>query len=48
MLKIAHDIIYKHPLDKNHRFPMEKYDLIPFKLLKENTCNHKNFFIPKI
>ena len=47
MLKIAHDIIYKHPLDKNHRFPMEKYDLIPFQLIKENTCNHKNFFIPK-
>ena len=47
MLKIAHDIIYKHPLDKNHRFPMEKYDLIPIKLIKENTCNPKNFFIPK-
>ena len=47
MLKIAHDIIYKHPLDKNHRFPMEKYDLIPFQLIKENTCNPKNFFIPK-
>ena len=26
---------------------MEKYDLIPFQLIKENTCNHKNFFIPK-
>lgn len=47
MLKIAHDIIYKHPLDKNHRFPMEKYDLIPIQLIKENTCNPKNFFIPK-
>ena len=47
MLKIAHDIIYKHPLDKNHRFPMEKYDLIPVQLIKENTCNPKNFFIPK-
>ena len=47
MLKIAHDIIYKHPLDNNHRFPMEKYDLIPFQLMKENTCNPKNFFKPK-
>jgi len=47
MLKIAHDIIYRHPLDKNHRFPMEKYDLIPIKLIKEKTCNPNNFFVPK-
>jgi acetoin utilization deacetylase AcuC-like enzyme len=47
MLKIAHDIIYRHPLDKNHRFPMEKYDLIPIKLIKEKTCSPNNFFIPK-
>ena len=47
MLKIAHDIIYRHPLEKNHRFPMEKYDLIPIKLIKEKTCNPNNFFVPK-
>ena len=47
MLRIAHDIIYRHPLEKNHRFPMEKYDLIPFQLIKEKTCNSNNFFIPK-
>ena len=47
MLKIAHDIIYRHPLDKNHRFPMEKYDLIPIQLIKETTCNPNNFFVPK-
>ena len=47
MLKIAHDIIYRHPLDKNHRFPMEKYDLIPIKLIKEKTCSPNNFFVPK-
>ena len=46
MLKIAFDKIYKHPLDENHRFPMIKYDLIPEQLLRENTCNHENFFIP--
>ena len=46
MLKIAFDKIYKHPLDENHRFPMIKYDLIPEQLLRENTCNHDNFFIP--
>ena len=47
MLKIAHDIIYRHPLEKSHRFPMEKYDLIPIKLIKEKTCSPNNFFIPK-
>ena len=47
MLRIAHDIIYRHPLEKNHRFPMEKYDLIPIKLIKEKTCSPNNFFIPK-
>ena len=47
MLKIAHDIIYRHPLGKSHRFPMEKYDLIPIKLIKEKTCNPNNFFVPK-
>tara|TARA_B100001175_G_scaffold68721_1_gene56579 strand:- start:138 stop:1040 length:903 start_codon:yes stop_codon:yes gene_type:complete len=48
MLKIAFDKIYKHPLDENHRFPMIKYDLIPEQLLRENTCNHENFFKPSI
>ena len=47
MLKIAHDIIYRYPLEKNHRFPMEKYDLIPIQLIKETTCNPNNFFVPK-
>ena len=28
MLKIAHDILYKHPLKENHRFPKIKYELI--------------------
>ena len=48
MLKIAHDIIYKHPLDKNHRFPMEKYDLLPEQLIYEGTCIKDNFFEPEI
>ena len=46
MLKIAFDKIYTHPLDENHRFPMIKYDFIPEQLLRENTCNQDNFFIP--
>lgn len=46
MLKIAYNKIFKHELNKNHRFPMEKYDLIPEFLLKEKTCQSKNFFDP--
>jgi len=46
MLKIAHSKIYNHPLPKNHRFPMEKYDLIPERLILENTLNNENFFEP--
>ncbi len=46
MLKIAFHPIYKYPLPKGHRFPMEKYELIPQQLLYEGTCEPKNFFEP--
>ena len=46
MLRIAYNKIFRYELEKNHRFPMEKYDLIPELLLKEKTCNSKNFFDP--
>ena len=46
MLKIAFDKSYRHPLDEKHRFPMIKYELIPEQLIRENTCNDSNFFIP--
>lgn len=48
MLKIAHHQIYNHPLPANHRFPMEKYDLLPRQLLYEGTCNEQHFFEPEI
>lgn len=48
MLKIAFDEIYKHPLPDGHRFPMEKYDLLPKQLLYEGTCEDENFFKPEI
>ena len=48
MLKIAFHPIYKHPLPEGHRFPMEKYELLPQQLLHEGTCNSNNFFEPKI
>lgn len=46
MLKIAFHPIYKHPLPEGHRFPMEKYDLLPAQLLHEGTCDDANFFEP--
>ncbi|MBO3696934.1 histone deacetylase [Roseivirga sp. E12] len=46
MLKIAWSEIYAHPLPKNHRFPMEKYNLLPEQLLYEGTVNSDNFFAP--
>ena len=47
MLKIAFHPIYKHPLPKGHRFPMEKYELLPQQLLHEGTCSDNNFFEPE-
>ncbi|MDC0009475.1 histone deacetylase [Winogradskyella sp.] len=47
MLKIAFHPIYKHPLPEGHRFPMEKYDLLPQQLLYEGTCSSDNFFEPE-
>ena len=47
MLKIAFHPIYKHPLPEGHRFPMEKYDLLPKQLLHEGTCEQQHFFEPK-
>jgi len=46
MLKIAFDPIYKHQLKIGHRFPMEKYELLPEQLLRKNICNQNNFFSP--
>ena len=48
MLKIAFDSIYKYHLEKGHRFPMEKYELIPDQLIREGTCAPNNFFSPEV
>ena len=37
---------YVHPLSENHRFPMEKYDLLPKQLLHEGTVDESDFFQP--
>ena len=46
MLKIAFDPIYKHSLKIGHKFPMEKYELLPEQLLRKNICSIDNFFLP--
>ena len=47
MLKIAWSEIYNHPLPEGHRFPMEKYDLLPRQLLHEGTITPENLFKPR-
>ncbi len=46
MLKIAFSQIYKYDLPEKHRFPMEKYELLPEQLLYEGTVVPANFFNP--
>jgi acetoin utilization deacetylase AcuC-like enzyme len=48
MLKIAWSPAYHHPLPEGHRFPMEKYTLLPEQLLYEGTCTEANFFAPPL
>lgn len=46
MLKIAYSPLYCHPLPEGHRFPMEKYTLLPEQLLYEGTIHSENLFEP--
>lgn len=46
MIKVAWDPIYVHPLPANHRFPMEKYELLPMQLQLEGTIDESDFFSP--
>lgn len=47
MLKVAWSDIYNHPLPEGHRFPMEKYDLLPRQLMHEGTITAENLFSPR-
>ena len=47
MIPVAFDPIYVLPLSENHRFPMEKYDLLPKQLIHEGTCDPDDFFSPR-
>jgi acetoin utilization deacetylase AcuC-like enzyme len=46
MLKIAWSDLYAHSLPSGHRFPMEKYELLPRQLLHEGTITAAHLFAP--
>jgi acetoin utilization deacetylase AcuC-like enzyme len=48
MIPIAFHPIYKHPLPDGHRFPMQKYELLPQQLVYEGTAVSSDFFEPAI
>ena len=46
MLAVAYDPIYRLPLPERHRFPMDKYDLLPRQLIHEGICQIEDFYAP--
>jgi len=46
MLKIAYSDVFRYSVPEKHRFPMQKYIMIPERLLAEGTINQDNFFAP--
>lgn len=48
MVYISFDPIYRHDLPPGHRFPMDKYELIPEQLIYEGWVDRENFFSPGI
>lgn len=47
-MKVAYSEIYSYKkLPEGHRFPMEKYDLLPQQLLHEGIVEETDFFHPK-
>jgi acetoin utilization deacetylase AcuC-like enzyme len=45
-MRIAFSPIYRYALPKGHRFPMDKYELLPEQLLYEGTITQRAFFGP--
>ncbi len=44
---VAHSPIYAHALPAGHRFPMEKYELLPAQLLHEGTIEQTDLHVPQ-
>lgn len=47
MFPIAFDPVYKYPVQEGHRFPMDKYELLPLQLLREGIAGETDFFSPE-
>ncbi|GGB76716.1 histone deacetylase family protein [Dyadobacter sediminis] len=47
MFPIAFHSIYKYPVPEGHRFPMDKYELLPLQLLREGIAEETDFFSPE-
>lgn len=47
MIRVAWNEGYAHPLPEGHRFPMEKYMLVPEQLIHEGTVKSEQFFSPE-
>lgn len=45
-MHVAFAPIYKYELPSGHRFPMEKYELLPIQLLREGVLDQSEFFHP--
>lgn len=48
MLKIAWSPVYCLPLPEGHRFPMQKYNLLPEQLIYEGTIHSSQLFEPAL
>lgn len=48
MLMIAFHPAYVHPVREGHRFPMQKYELIPAQLKYEGIVSDEHFFQPNL
>lgn len=46
MFPVAWNPLYPHPVPEGHRFPMEKYELLPEQLILEGTIRKKDLFRP--
>lgn len=46
MFPIAYHPVYRYPVPEGHRFPMDKYELLPQQLLREGIVGEADFFAP--
>ena len=47
-MSIAFHDTYVHPLPENHKFPMDKYELLHMQLLYEGIADKGDFFQPSL